>query len=235
MATRLADTDAARSRLLSDLSHELRTPLATLSAYIDGIEDGVVPADTRAWDTMRAQVGRLRRLTTDVREAANVQEQALDLHLAPINPVTLAKSAVSAATPRYAARGVALTYRGTADARTVQGDPERLAQILANLLDNALRYTPPAGHVTVTVEARPRQVLFRVTDDGTGIPPDQLEAIFERFHRADPARPDTDGSGSGLGLTIARAIAHAHAGTLTADSTGHGATFTLTLPAAEGR
>jgi two-component system, OmpR family, sensor histidine kinase BaeS len=130
-------------------------------------------------------------------------------------------------------RAVALTYQGPADAPTVQGDPERLAQILANLLDNALRHTPPAGHVTVTLETRPRQVLLRVADDGTGIPPDQLEAIFERFHRGGPARPETDGSGSGLGLTIARTIAHAHAhaGTLTADSTGHGSTFTLTLPA----
>ena len=183
---------------------------------------------------MRAQVGRLRRLTTDVREAANAQEQALDLRLAPINPVTLAQAAVTAATPRYAARGVALTYHGPADAPTVHGDAERLAQILANLLDNALRHTPPAGHITVTVDTRPRQVLLRVADDGAGIPPDQLEAIFERFHRADPARPDSDGSGSGLGLTIARTIAHAHAhaGTLTADSTGRGATFTLTLPAA---
>lgn len=235
MATRLADSDAARSRLLSDLSHELRTPLATLAAYIDGMEDGVVPANTESWQTMRGQVGRLHRLTIDVREAASADEDALDLHLSQVDPVLLAHAALSAAAPRYAERGVELSYHGTATAPTVRGDPERLGQVLANLLDNALRHTPRAGHVSITVENPAKQVLLRITDDGTGIPPGQLEAIFERFHRGDAARVDADGTGSGLGLTIARAIVHAHGGTLTAASTGLGATFTIRLPARDAR
>lgn len=233
MASRLANTDAARSRLLSDLSHELRTPLATLSAYIDGMEDGVVPADAQSWQTMRGQVSRLRRLATDVRQAAAVEEEGLAVHAGAVDPVALSTAAISAAAPRYAARGVELAYRGAGAAPVVRGDEERLAQVLANLLDNALRHTPPGGHVWVGVERGPGTVLLRVEDDGSGLALDQLEAVFERFHRGDLARSDTDGGGSGLGLTIARAIVRAHGGTVSAASPGpsKGATFTVSLPA----
>lgn len=234
MAGRLADTDSARSRLLSDLSHELRTPLATLSAYIDGMEDGVVRADPAAWETMRGQVGRLRRLATDVREVAAAQEQALDSHPGPTDPVAMARDAIAAAAPRFAAGGVHLTYGGDRTAPSVSADPERIGQVLANLLDNAFRHTPAGGHVSVAVLSGPGQVLLRVQDDGDGIPPDQLHAIFDRFHRADPARTHTGATGSGLGLTIALAIVRAHGGTLTAADNGPqrtGASFTVALPA----
>ena len=232
MASRLANSDAARSRLLSDLSHELRTPLATLSAYIDGMQDGVVPTDAQSWQTMRGQVTRLRRLATDVRQASAAEEEALAIDAGPVDPVALANAAISAAAPRYAARGVELAYRGADAAPVVRGDEERLAQVLANLLDNALRHTSPGGRVWVGVERGPGTVLVRVQDDGSGLALDQVEAIFERFHRGDLARADTDGGGSGLGLTIARAIVRAHGGTLSAASPGpaKGATFTVTLP-----
>lgn len=229
MASRLADTDEARSRLLSDLSHELRTPLATLSAYIDGMEDGVVPCDSQSFETMRGQVSRLRRLTTDVRAAAAAGEDALDLRAGATDPVALAHAAVSAAAPGFAAHGVDLAYRGDVVAPRVHGDTQRLAQVLANLLDNSLRHTPPGGHVTVAVTAQAGQVLVRVQDDGSGIPPDQLEAVFARFHRADPARTSGGSHGSGLGLTIARAIIHSHGGTLTAASAGNGQGTTMTV------
>jgi two-component system sensor histidine kinase BaeS len=230
MANRLVDTDAARSRLLSDLSHELRTPLAILLAYIDGLEDGVIPPDTPSWETMRAQVTRLSRLSTDVREAASAQENAFDLRPVPTNPAALARAAVAAATPRYMSKGVTLGYRSVTEAPDIQADPDRLSQVLSNLLDNALRHTPEGGNVTVAVETRPGEVLLQVADDGSGIPADQLEAIFERFHRVDTGRLGAAGAGSGLGLTIARAIVHAHGGNLAATSTGRGAVFTITLP-----
>ncbi|MEO7979926.1 MAG: ATP-binding protein [Sporichthyaceae bacterium] len=231
MAGRLADTDAARSRLLSDLAHELRTPLATLEAFIDGIEDGVVPDDATARTTMRAQLARLRRLATDVRETAAAEEHALGLVLAPCDAGAIGEAAVSAARPRYQAKSVNLEFERPA-ACTVRADQERLHQVLANLLDNALRHTPSGGHVQLTVASDTTHVRFQVRDDGEGIPPDQLETVFQRFHRADPARISSDGAGSGLGLTIARAIVADHAGTLTASSAGpgHGAVLTVTLP-----
>ncbi|HEX8970566.1 sensor histidine kinase [Oryzihumus sp.] len=231
MAHRLADTDAARTRMLADLAHELRTPLATLAAYIDGLEDGVIDPDHDAWVTMRNQVERLRRLATDVRQVAAAQE-GLDLRFVAVDPVALAHSAVAAAMPAYTARGVELTYQGPDSAPLTTGDPGRLGQVLANLLDNALRHTSPGGHVRLALEPREDELGLTVADDGEGLAPDELEAIFERFHRVDPARGDRDGSGSGLGLTIARAIAHGHGGTLTATSAGpgRGAAFTLALP-----
>lgn len=232
MARRLAETDATRTRLLADLAHELRTPLATLEAYIDGMEDGVVPEQPESWSTMRDQVSRLRRLATDLKEVAAAEEHALGITLRPMDLGTSVSAAVAAAAPRYQVKGVVLASAGTDRRTPVNGDLIRLQQVLANLLDNALRHTPTGGHVTVTMTVDAERAVVEVADDGDGIPVDQLDAVFTRFHRADPARVSADGSGSGLGLTIARAIATDHAGTLTAasDGPGHGATFTLTLP-----
>lgn len=242
MAARLADTDAARTRLLSDLSHELRTPLATLTAYIDGLEDGVLPLSGESWNTMRTQVERLRRLTSDVRDVAIAEEDALSVQLTPIDVNTVARTAIAAAAPAYAARHVQLDLMPAHAPPVVRGDSERLGQVLTNLLDNALRHTPTGGHVTISIQhdTTASSVIVRVRDDGTGIPDDELDAVFERFHRADPARLGSHDGGSGLGLTIARAIIHAHGGTITATNNAAGtetgppgATLTVTLPLAQ--
>jgi len=168
-----------------------------------------------------------------VRETAAAEEHALGLVLAACDAGAIAEAAVAAARPRYQAKAVHVDLLRPAGSCPVYADQERLQQVLANLLDNALRHTPGGGHVELAVTGEAHQVRFRVHDDGEGLPPDQLEAVFGRFHRADPARVLTDGGGSGLGLTIARAIVADHAGTLTADSAGpgQGATFTVTLPA----
>ena len=235
MADRLATTEMTRTRLLADLAHELRTPLATLEAYIDGLEDGVVLATNEAYGTMRGQVARLRRLSTDLREAAAADEHAL--HLAPIDldAAAAATEAVAAAKPRYLAKQVDLDLVAARTGLLVHADPGRLQQVLANLLDNALRHTPSGGHVrVVATSAASSRVSIAVSDDGDGIPADQLVFVFDRFHRVDASRTTSDGSGSGLGLTIARAIVSDHGGTLTAasDGLGRGSTFVVTLPAA---
>ncbi|MDO8309351.1 MAG: HAMP domain-containing sensor histidine kinase [Actinomycetota bacterium] len=231
MSARLSDTEASRIRLLSDLAHEIRTPLATLEAYIDGLEDGVVPADPAAWSTMRDQVLRLRRLTADLRETAAAEEHALGLQLQTTDLARVVTAAVEAVVPRFRAKGVHATTAGTDRPVLVRADADRLQQVLANLLDNALRHTPGGGHVVVSLATEGRRAVIRVSDDGDGIPPDQLDAIFARFHRVDASRTAADGSGSGLGLTIARAIITDHGGTITAssDGPGRGATFTITL------
>ena len=233
MAAQLAETDAVRNRLLADLSHELRTPLATLEAYIDGLEDEVLTSRPETWQTMRDQVIRLRRLAVDIRLAAVAQEHALALELLVVDFNDVAASAVAAASPRYKLKGVNLALSPCDWALPLLCDLERIQQVLANLLDNALRHTPANGDVTVTVVPFGKAVTIIVRDDGEGIPSDQLEAIFERFHRVDPSRNSVDGSGSGLGLTIARAIVGDHHGTLTAESDGlgTGTSFMLTLPA----
>ncbi len=233
MAGRLADTETTRSRLLADLAHEIRTPLATLEAYIDGLEDGVVVAEPTSYATMRAQVGRLRRLAIDLRETAAADEHALHLSFADIDLAATAAVAVAAADPRYQAKDVSLQLVCGDDPLPVHADEERLQQVLANLLDNALRHTPPGGSVRVSIDRDPGAVVIRVVDSGEGIPPALLPLVFDRFFRVDPARASTDGSGSGLGLTIARAIVNDHGGSLGVSSPGlgRGATFTVRLPA----
>jgi signal transduction histidine kinase len=234
MASRLASAEAARTRLLADLAHEIRTPLATLEAHIDGMEDGIVPVDAETYAVMRAQVDRLRRLASDIKLAAAAQEHALHLHPAPARPDALLAAACEAAAPRYAAKGVALECRPCPSAQQMMADADRVGQVLANLLDNALRHTPPGGAVRLACgPTADGKVEITVADTGEGIPADQLEAIFDRFHRIDGARGNGDGSGSGLGLTIARAIAADHGGSLTAASQGpgRGTTMTLRLPA----
>jgi signal transduction histidine kinase len=157
------------------------------------------------------------------------------LHLTPVvlDAAAAAADAVTAAAPRYLAKGVQLTLTPGPTGLLVSADAERLGQVLSNLLDNALRHTPPGGHVRVAATTARSKAVITVTDDGDGIPPDQIGSIFDRFHRVDEARASADGSGSGLGLTIARAIITDHGGALTAASPGPGAgaTFTITLPA----
>ncbi|HSO04299.1 MAG TPA: HAMP domain-containing sensor histidine kinase [Candidatus Limnocylindrales bacterium] len=235
MADQLARTDTARSQLLADLAHEIRTPLATLEAHVDGLQDQVVPPSAESYDVMRAQVARLERLASDIREAAAAQEHALGLRLQPTQVSGLVTAAVRAAEARYQAAAVTLTSADCSGCGTVSVDPDRIQQVLGNLLDNALRHTPPGGQVHLDCAPGPGGAsVIEVADTGDGIPPDQLEAVFDRFHRIDPARRGTAATGSGLGLTIARAIVADHGGTLTAhsDGTGAGTTFRITLPAA---
>lgn len=234
MATRLAETDATRTRLLADLAHELRTPLATLEAYVDGMEDDVVPRDTDSWNTMRDQIHRLRRLAGDLREVTAAEEHALGLELAVVDVRDTVHAAVTAAAPRYGTKGIALAARLPEEPCLVVGDGLRLQQVWGNLLDNALRHTPPHGDVSVAVTRHESTVQVTVTDSGEGIPADQISLVFERFHRVDASRVSADGGGSGLGLTIARAIVTDHGGTIAAasDGTGTGTCFTVSLPVA---
>jgi signal transduction histidine kinase len=233
MAQRLAEAGAARTRMLADLAHEVRTPLATLQAYVDGLEDGVIDTDPAAWDTMRHQIARLRRLADDIRAVAQAEEQQIELE--PMDGCDAVHAAVLAAIPRYQSKGVALDLQACAGPCSIKGDAIRLQQVFANLLDNALRHTPVAGSVTVACAEQGRRYVVTVADTGDGIPGDRLETIFERLHRVDSSRANSDGSGSGLGLTIARAIVRAHGGTITASSEGlgRGAAFTVVLPLAE--
>ncbi|MDI1288628.1 MAG: HAMP domain-containing sensor histidine kinase [bacterium] len=233
MAHQLSEADAARVRLLANLAHELRTPLATLEGFIDGMEDGILPVDAPSWSTMRDQVDRLRRLSVDLRETAAAEEHALTMVYERLDARSVSSAVVFAASPRYRNKGVELRSAESGDPCWILGDKVRLQQVIANLLDNALRHTDKDGLVTVTTERTGDDIIIAVADDGDGIPNEQLTKVFERFHRVDPSRGTVDGSGSGLGLTIARAIVREHGGEVIARSAGNGlgATFVVSLPA----
>lgn len=234
MADALEHTEQTRRRLLADLAHELRTPLATLEAYHEGLADGVVDPDPATVGVLADATGRLRRLVEDVATVSLAEEGGASLDLQPHDLRGIATSAIDAARPAAGRAGITLVPRTAATPVVAAVDQDRLGQVLGNLLANALEHTGEGGTITVEVERAGPRARIVVTDDGDGIAPEHLPHVFERFYRADPAR--RRGSGSGVGLTISRAIVAGHGGELTAtsDGQGHGAAFTIDLPAARG-
>ena len=233
LAQRLGDIETTRRRLLADLAHEMRTPLGSIEAHLEAIEDGLRDLDDGTLGVLRSNTTRLHRLAEDITAVARAEEGGLDIRPVPTPTRALVENAAAAARDGYAARRVSLTV-DAGPAPTVLVDPDRLAQVLGNLLDNALQHTAAGGRVVVTVrEPDPHWVQIAITDTGEGIDPVHLNHIFERFYRADPARGRVRG-GSGIGLTISRALVEAHGGGLSAasDGRGHGAAFTIRLPVA---
>ena len=222
MAIRLEGTETTRRRLIADVAHEMRTPLATLEGYIEALEDGVARPDSATLAVLRAQTARLTRLASDMSAVSKAEEGRIEPSVRPVAPVEVAQSAVTAAAEAYAAKSVSLTLEAAQVLPPLRADPERLAQVLGNLLENALRHTPPGGAVTVVVRAEgPQQVELVVADDGEGIAVEHLPHIFERFYRADAAR-DRQHGGSDIGLAIVKAIVEAHGGHVSAISEGRG-------------
>ena len=233
MAASLESAELRRRELLSDLAHELRTPLATIEGYVEGVRDGVLPPTAETWSVLEMESGRIRRLVDDLQKVSRAEERQLDLRLRPLAPDSIVAAAAQAAAPAYAAKDVALDTEVAMHLPAVAADGDRIGEVLANLLDNALRYTPPGGRVDVAAKRGGDGVELTVSDSGEGIAPEHLARVFERFYRADSGRTRARG-GSGIGLAIARALVEAHGGRIWAESEGpgSGACFTLTLPAA---
>lgn len=235
MAERLESVEQTRRRLLADLAHEMRTPVATLDGYLEGLEDGVVTVDAGTLAMLRTQTARLTRLAEDIGAVSRVEEHQLELHRRRLPVVELVEAAVDAARDRYATEDVTLAVEVAEAVPAVHADPDRLGQVLGNLLDNALRHTPPGGRVTVA--AAPADdggsVALTVSDTGEGVPAEHLPHLFERFYRVDRGR-DRRSGGSGIGLAIVKALVEAQGGRVSAssDGPGRGASFTVTLPAA---
>ena len=231
LARRLDATDAARRRMLADLGHEMRTPLATIDSYLEAIDDGVRSFDDTTKQVLWAATRRLERLAADIVAVSDAEEHLTRLHPTPTTTDALIATAAEAARERYLDKGVHLHLREI-DPVAVTVDADRIGQALANLLDNALRHTPPGGTVTLSSHRPgPETVALTVSDTGDGIAAEHLDHLFDRFYRADPARGRTAG-GSGIGLAITRALVDAHGGRIRATSRGpgHGAQFTIALP-----
>lgn len=235
MADTLEDTERSRQQLLGDVAHELRTPLATIRACHEALADGVRQPDEQTWALLAAQTGRIQRLIDDIALVSRAEEHALPMRPTTVAVSDLLETATTAARPAYESKGVSLRLDVTPGLAPIHVDPDRIGQVLTNLLTNALRHTPARGAVEVIArsdggpDGGAMQILIR--DDGEGIAADHLPHIFQRFYRADPGR-DRGHGGSGIGLTVARALTQAHGGTLTAasDGPGRGSTFTITLP-----
>lgn len=234
LAERLGDIETTRRRILADLAHEMRTPLASIEAHLEAVEDGVRELDEATLAVLHSDTRRLQRLAEDISAVSQAEEGRLESRPVPTMAGTLLESAAAAARDAFDAKGVELLVDADTVAGPVLVDPQRMAQVLGNLLDNALRHTPPGGTVKLTAgQPERRWVELKVGDTGEGIDPAHLPHVFERFYRADAARARSRG-GSGIGLTISRALVEAHGGRLSASSggLGAGATFTVRLPVA---
>lgn len=230
MAERLQTVESTRRQLFSDLAHEIRTPVSVLEAYLEAVEDGVKTLDPRTTAMLREQTGRLVRFAADAAALAQAEEAHAAIAPQWLDPGDVVAAVSAAAADRYSAKGVMLDTRVSASGR-LWADGQRLAQVLGNLLDNALRHTPAGGHVTLTAADDGDEVTFTVADDGDGIAAEHLPHVFERFYRADSAR-DRERGGSGIGLAIAKALTEAHGGHIRVVSRGpgHGTTFTARVP-----
>jgi len=225
MAGRLETSEDARRRFLADVTHELRTPLTVLRGGVEAQLDGVHARDDAHLETLLDQTRTLDRLVEDLRTLALGDAGRLTLHLEAVSIGEIVEDAVAAIESTAARRDVTLAVEVPTDHDVeLEADPVRLAQVLANVLTNAVRHTPPGGAVTVTVLADPAAAEIVVVDTGPGIEGDP-ERVFDRFARS------ADSGGSGLGLTIARQLTERHGGTVTAaNETGAGARFIVRLP-----
>ncbi len=234
MAREIAATERTRAEMLRDLAHELRTPLTSVRGYHEAIADGVLPADRATFARVEAELSRMERLVDDVATVSRVQERRLVLDRRTVQVSDLVSGAAeNIAVPAHNA-GVTVQVDHTAGDAAVWVDPDRMHEVLGNLLTNALRHTPTGGTITIGTRmssAKGTEVEISVADTGTGIAPEHLPRLFERFYRAERGRSRSDG-GSGIGLAIVRGLVEAHGGRVRAESPGlgHGATFTLTMP-----
>jgi two-component system sensor histidine kinase BaeS len=213
-----AEQDRLRRQLMADVAHELRTPLSILQGRIEGLLDGVYPRDETHLAELLDETRHLSRLVEDLGTLAHAEAGALELRKETVDLGDLIRD-VAAALPRPIAVEV------PADLPAIEADPVRIRQVLLNLLANALRHTPAEGVIAVEVEARPQKILIHVRDTGSGIAPEDLPHLFERFQKG------IDSHGSGLGLPIARKLVLAHGGEIGIESVvGHGTVVTVSLP-----
>ncbi|MGI8756991.1 MAG: sensor histidine kinase [Acidimicrobiales bacterium] len=228
MAGELAEVDRHRRELVANVSHELRTPISALRATLENVADGVVDADPELIATMLAQTERLQRLVTQLLDLNRLESGG-----SPMRPRRFsAADLLDAVADESYLHSPQVTFYVdvTPSDLALDGDPERLHQVFANLTDNAARFTATGGRVTLSARSVRGAVRFEVVDEGPGIPPEAMHRVFERFYRTDEAR-STDEGGSGLGLAIARWVVDLHGGSIHAErAEPHGCRMVVELP-----
>ena len=231
MAEDLQGAEERRRNLVADVAHELRTPLFNIQGYLEAVKDGLLEPNEETIDTIHQQALQLGRLVDDLRLLAQAEAGALHLDPEPDSLTEVARGTLEGARARAETNGIELCYEESEALPLVVMDRSRIAQVIGNLLDNAIQHTREGGIVTVSAElAGNGEAVVKVADQGEGIPGEALPMVFERFYRVDPSRARTTG-GAGLGLTIAKRLVEAHGGEITAESVlGEGSTFSFTLP-----
>ncbi len=231
----LAETESRRVRLLGELAHEMRTPLTVIEGSVEGMIDGILPPRPERLALVGDEVRRLRRLSDDLSALSRTEEGRLGLILAPADLRAVVTAAVERLRPQSEDADIELRIQLPGTPVPVSVDSDRFAQVVTNLVGNAMRATDAGGRIDVEVVTDGAMAMVTVTDSGEGLAPEDLERVFERFYRVPDRRRRGTDTGSGIGLTIARSLVQAHGGTLGARSPGRGrgATFTARLPLAQ--
>ncbi len=232
MAEALETAELQRRNMVADVAHELRTPLTVLQANLQAILDGVYPTSPEEMQKLMEQTELLSHLVNDLHELAQLEARQLPLHLDKVDLDKLVDSTARKFEAIAQKQEIDLKISVPEHAIAVQGDANRLQQVVNNLTQNALTFTPAGGTVSVSLTQKPDQALIVVQDSGSGIAAEYLPHVFERFYRIDRSRSRATG-GAGLGLAIVKAIVEMHNGQVAVVSDGipgHGATFTVMLP-----
>jgi len=228
MAVALADQERMRRDFIANAAHELRTPLTNLQGYLEALRDGVIEGDAATYESLREEVDRLVRLSRSL-DALAEGEDVGALDMVDLDLAAHIRSALALAMPTLERAGLELEV-DVPDHLAAHANPDHLAQVLANLLSNASRYTPHGGRVTVRAERRPADVLVAVVNTGDGIPADDLPRVFERFYRVEKSRDRAHG-GAGIGLAIVKQLIEGGGGRVGAESTDGSTRFWFSLPA----
>lgn len=230
MSTDLAEADQKRKRMTADITHDLSTPLQIISGYMELLEDGEVTLSPQRIDIIKTEIEHLRRLVGDLTTLTQAEAGGLDIQIHPVHPGILMERIYQAYQPICARQGVELVLDIPEAVPAIQVDEGRMMQVLKNLVENALRYTPGGGRITLAVQIA-EQVELKVIDGGSGIEPEDLPYVFDRFFRADKARGANSGK-MGLGLAICKALVTAQGGTILAESAGRdqGTTIVIRFP-----
>ncbi|MGD8622177.1 MAG: ATP-binding protein [Anaerolineales bacterium] len=230
MSRDLARAQSLRQQMTADIAHELRTPLSVILSHVDAIEEGILQPTPETLHVIREETTQLSRLVEDLRTLSRADAGELSMTLILANPGDLLSKTAASHRPLAAEKGIDLDVDTDVDLPPIQVDPERINQVLDNLLSNALRHTPEGGSIRLFARKADEGVELVIVDSGPGIASEALPHVFERFYRADSAR-GRDLGGSGLGLAIARSIVESHAGHIRAESEpGKGAAFIVWLP-----
>jgi len=231
MSSDLARSRDLRRQMTADIAHELRTPLTVVLGHTEALSEGELPPDPETFDIIYDETKRLNRLVEDLRTLSLSDAGELQLNFQLISPHELLQRSALARKQEAHANQIQLQIEAADDLPAVRVDPDRMTQVLVNLLDNALRYTPGGGLIILSAQMLVDRVKISVRDTGPGIPEEDLNHLFERFYRGDKSRQRESG-GSGLGLAIAKSLVEIQGGQIEVTSVlGEGATFIIDLPA----
>ena len=217
MNVELARSTGLRRQMTADIAHELRTPVSVILGHAEAVHDGVIPASLETFEIIRDEAERLDSLIEDLRTLSRADAGELPIEFQTVSPAKLLEKVQAIHKQRAGQKNIAISLQVESELPEISADPGRMVQVLSNLVDNALLYTPEGGRVNLSAQVVADNLEFRVQDSGPGIAENELERVFDRFYRSDPSRQRNEG-GSGLGLAIAKSIVEKHNGHIWAES-----------------